>query len=336
MKIVFFSHLGEEKQPVAKAWAGYLRDFGHEVTFVSPRGGYGRLPSFEDWRRVGRNLKGVDAIFCCDIWSLGYVFLRSAPKAIKVYSCFELYSEIIPWNRRVKLERKWIEWLERRLIRSEWKWIFGNAERRSFYNKKYAAEGGEVIMNYPTPLDKNRFRCRRELRSILLVGTINQRIPVADVKFLAWYCSLHGIKLVIAGSIQPQFRELKGYSSVVLLPYKTGEDYLDLLAESSLGFVAYVQEGKNYELCAPVKVYDYLFSGMPVLASNQVTLNSIASEKTGMLTYVLGDFESLHNQLEEFRLNWSLYSNQALEGGEVFLDRERLFGRTLRAILELN
>ena len=201
---------------------------------------------------------------------------------------------------------------------------------------EYSGRGGDVILNYPAPVDLDLFDCRRELTSILLVGTINNRVPIADLKFMAWYCSRHDIKLVIAGSIQSEFRELEENSSVVLLPYKKGEEYAELLAQSSLGFAAYVKEGKNYELCAPVKVYDYLFSGMPLLTSDHVTLKSMAEESPGMLTYVLGDFESLHQQLEEYRLNWPQYSKQAFEGAVVFQDRERLFGQSLRSILELD
>ena len=123
MRIGFCSHLGEAKQPVARAWAEWLRGESHEVVFILPKGGYGRFPSFDDWRKVRQGLKGVDAIVCCDIWSMGYVFLNPDYRGIKVYSSFELYSEIVPWNRRVRIERKWIEWLEGRLLRSEWKWI---------------------------------------------------------------------------------------------------------------------------------------------------------------------------------------------------------------------
>ena len=292
MKVLFCSHLGEHRQPVARAWAEWLRTDGHAVSFVVPQGGYGRVPSFKEWRKVRRALRRKDAVICCDIWSLMYVFLNPEFKAIKVYSCFELYSEIVPWNSRVRIERRLIEWLERKLISSDWKWIFGNEERRSFYNAKYSGRGGQVIQNYPSPTQMDWFRPREKLTSILLVGMINNRIPISDLKFIAWYCSRHGIKLVIAGAIQPQFRELENYSSVVLLPQRNGDEYVELLAQSSLGFAAYVKEGKNYELCAPVKVYDYLFSGMPLLTSDHVTLNSLAQDKPGMLTYVLGDFES--------------------------------------------
>jgi len=165
---------------------------------------------------------------------------------------------------------------------------------------------------------------------------VNQRIPIADLKFVAWYCACNGIKLVIAGTIQSQFRELTEYSSVELLPYKSGLDYVELLAQSSLGFAAYVKDGKNYELCAPVKVYDYLFSGMPVLTSNQVTLESLASNTPGMLTYTLGDFQSLHHQLDELRLNWSRYAQHAAKGAEAFQNKEHLFGKSLRSILDLD
>ncbi len=335
MKVVFYSFLGEKKQPVARAWAEWLRDDGHEAMFVVPQGGYGRRPSFRDWKKVRKSLKGADALIACDIWSLMYLFLNPGIKAIKIYSCFELYSEITPWNWRVRLERKWIEWLEGRLINSEWKWIYGNEERKSFYNAKYSAKGGEVIMNYPAPVGLKHFERREDLTSILLVGTINHRIPIADVKFTAWYCACHGIKLVIAGSIQPQFRELEEYSSVVLLPYKSGREYMEVLSKSSLGLAVYIKEGKNYELCAPVKVYDYQFAGMPLLTSNQVTLESIGRETPSMLTYALGDFESLHCQLDEFRLNWANYSNRAAENVVAFQDSERLYGRALRRVLEL-
>ena len=336
MRVLFCSHLGEDKEPVARAWANWLQAQGHDVTFVVPQGGYGRMPSVKEWRKVRRALKGKDAIICCDIWSLMYVYLNPSFKAIKVYSCFELYSEIVPWNLSVRIERKWIEWLEGRLIHSEWKWIFGNEERQKFYTAKYSGKGGRVILNYPPPVDLGQFSPREELTSILLVGTINHRIPIADLKFMAWYCSLHDIKLVIAGSIHSQFRELEDCSSVVILPYKKGREYAELLSQSSLGFAAYVKEGKNYELCAPVKVYDYLFSGMPLLTSDQVTLKSIANESPGMLTYTLGDFESLHQQLEEFRLNWLLYSKPAFDRAASYQDVDLLFGRALRSILDLD
>ena len=335
MKVLFCSHLGEHRQPVARAWAEWLRTDGHTVSFVVPQGGYGRVPSFKEWRKVRRALRRNDAVICCDIWSLMYVFLNPEFKAIKVYSCFELYSEIVPWNSRVRIERRLIEWLERKLISSDWKWIFGNEERRSFYNAKYSGRGGQVIQNYPSPTQMDWFRPREKLTSILLVGMINNRIPISDLKFIAWYCSRHGIKLVIAGAIQPQFRELENYSSVVLLPQRNGDEYVELLAQSSLGFAAYVKEGKNYELCAPVKVYDYLFSGMPLLTSDHVTLNSLAQDKPGMLTYVLGDFESLNQQLDELRINWPQYSKQAFEGAASYQNGEHLYGRALRSILEL-
>lgn len=336
MKVLFCSHLGEERQPVARAWAQWLRAEGHNIDFVVPLGGYGRMPSLKEWRKVRRKLKGQDAIICCDIWSLMYVYLNPGVKAIKVYSCFELYSEFVPWNLRVRLERKWIEWLEGRLIHSDWTWIFGNENRRSFYLDKYSSQGGKVILNYPEPTDLAQFDRRAQLTSILLVGTINKRIPLADLKFMAWYCAQHDIKLVIAGSIQTEFSDLADYSSVEIKPYLTGREYASLLAECSLGFAAYVKEGKNYELCAPVKVYDYLFSGMPLLTSDQVTLESMAKDTRGMLTYALGDFGSLHNQLDEFRLNWPLYSKEAFEGAIDYQDVAGLFGPALRSILELD
>ena len=336
MKVLFCSHLGEEKEPVARAWAQWLQAEGHDVTFVVPRGGYGRIPSVKEWRKVRASLRGKDAVICCDIWSLTYVYLNPGFKGIKVYSCFELYSEIIPWNVRVKLERKWIEWLEGRLIRSDWKWIFGNEERRDFYNSKYAGQGGEVILNYPARVDLDQFYPREELKSILLVGTINNRIPVDDVKFMAWYCGRHDLKLIIAGSIESRFRELETFSSVVLLPYKKGEEYSRLLAQSSLGFAAYVKEGKNYELCAPVKVYDYLFTGMPVLTSDQETLKSMEKGAAGMMTYTLGDFESMYQQLDELRINWPHYSKEAFAGASLYQDEKYLFGQALCSILGLD
>ena len=147
MNVLFCTHLGEEREPVARAWARWFRSKGHDITFVVPRGGYGRMPSLKAWRQVRRALGGKDVIISCDIWSLMYVYLNPGFQAIKVYSCFELYSEIVPWNLPVRIERKWIEWLEGKLIQSDWRWIFGNEERRTFYNSKYSGRGGELILN---------------------------------------------------------------------------------------------------------------------------------------------------------------------------------------------
>lgn len=139
----------------------------------------------------------------------------------------------------------------------------------------------EAICNYPI-LEEIKAPLSWESRKdeICYIGGITEIRGIRELIDALPYNS--GIKLNLAGNYSPaSFRDeltpKDGWKQVVEHGYVGRQEIVEILRRSKVGMVTlYPQE--NYLDSLPIKMYEYMFSGIPVIASNFPLWEEIISE----------------------------------------------------------
>jgi glycosyltransferase involved in cell wall biosynthesis len=105
--------------------------------------------------------------------------------------------------------------------------------------------------------------------------------------------------------------EFKSFDNFIFIPHQDVESLIQLQLCSDALFYMITKETSTYWCCSPMKIFEYLASGKPIVASNIGSLNEILSKDVALL-YDPEDRDSLQKallKLEEGSANQELSKN---------------------------
>jgi len=133
------------------------------------------------------------------------------------------------------------------------------------------------IKNFPILSDFSIFRENRdknkEMFNLIYVGGLTEIRGISQIiKALEFIDSNRKFKLILCGRFYPtdyekEVRGLKGFEKVEYLGWKDPHDIPELLIRADVGIICFLPE-PNYIKAMPIKLFEYMATSLPVIASN--------------------------------------------------------------------
>lgn len=130
----------------------------------------------------------------------------------------------------------------------------------------------ELVANYPLIVETdqlNDLKIDKQPRQICYIGGL---FPTRGVKELVQALENIDVHLVLAGTFAPlqfenEVKQLKGWEKVTYLGHVNREKIIEILKSSHLGVVT-LHPTRSYVESLPIKMFEYMSAGIPVLASD--------------------------------------------------------------------
>jgi glycosyltransferase involved in cell wall biosynthesis len=194
-----------------------------------------------------------------------------------IYDVHEDYSHAL-------LSREWIPtWLRSVVAKmaafEEWfgaKFFDGVVAATPHIAGRFPPSKTIILQNFPTlnELNRNNFIPYRERPPIpIYLGGISELRGAKEMVLAAGLLPEHlGVELYLAGNFSPaklerKIRELAGWERVKFLGWQSREEVARLLERSQIGLVV-LHPTRSYLESYPIKLFEYMSAGIPVIASN--------------------------------------------------------------------
>ncbi len=250
-----------------------------------PRGTFfGALKMAELSLRVVWKWRHVDAWHCNDIeaFVLGWLAQRLNPKLALVYDCHEFESER---NAKPAIERRLVQWLERRMIRRASAVLTVSPSIAQAYRQRYDSHGMKAIhlvRNIPDAAARQEGAGQADL--------FRERFSIPEDDFIALYQGAFTFNRGLETALEAmQGLEEEGIH-LVLMGYGPLQELVDQAAEAAshihvhpavsyaevlahtrsadVGLVSVRPTCLSYLYCLPNKLFEYLLAGVPVLSND--------------------------------------------------------------------
>lgn len=199
-----------------------------------------------------------------------------------VYDAHELWPDLTGFRRG---ERARWRRLERRLIHSANVVIVPSQSRGEELVRRYGIEMPVVVMNCPpaptTPVDPMASplaALRREGETLVVyAGGFSPNRGLENV--VRAMDLLDGFRLVMLGwgPLEGALRALASEKVVFFDPVEP-DSVVETVAGADIGLVSYLPVGRNNELAAPNKLYEYLQAGLAVAASDLSDIRPVVTD----------------------------------------------------------
>lgn len=180
-----------------------------------------------------------------------------------------------------------------------------NTKRKKFSNTYYSPHGVEydlfrkaVVENFPAPEDI------RDIASPKLLFFGHLSYDWVDVDLLKEVAKLRPKwNLILIGRNSLESDEFSGYENVVVLGERNFEDLPAYCAHCDIGLIPFV-DSELVRNCNPLKLYEYLSAGLPVVSTKIPEVIAVQNESTrvaGTASQFVEECELLLNTMSKER-----------------------------------
>lgn len=234
-------------------------------------------------------------------------FLILLAHDVKVFgtNAIRIFAPLLLLKKNVKVvfnevpENKFpINVLDRLIITKLQSYVSSEA-RRKYFLKTYKCDT-RILQNVPF-LNYPELSKKEDNKRAVYMGLLTkQRFPELEQKSLLKWLDDSNYTLDVYGKKIGDF-EFLSHHRVRFFDEVPHEDVEGILTNYTVGLVSYYRENVNNDLCAPLKTFDYISSGLKVLSVNKNIGMSELVEQYPALFYLLGD---------DFKLDDVKYSEQ--------------------------
>jgi len=193
-----------------------------------------------------------------------------------IYDSHEIFCEV-PELQHTPLKKRIWEGLEKRIVPKLKYCITVNQSIANWFNKKYGADF-KVVRNIPDKISVTAIKDRYDLnlpqdkKIILLQGAgINiQRGAEEAIDAMQWV--ENALLLIIGGgdaikNLELRIKNAGLQEKVMMLPKMKPEELYHYTCNANIGLSLDKDTNINYRFSLPNKLFDYVYAGVPVLAS---------------------------------------------------------------------
>jgi glycosyltransferase involved in cell wall biosynthesis len=299
-RVLFISSNWPEDHPMLLRWKHYYENRG--VKFFTFHVSWNIY--YDDRKRKLRQFislvtfllrKGIFFIHVNDLASgMAAVFLKKISFLPFVYDAHEIFSHEMPEVSEDKFSRQKKAEAEKTILKSADFVIVPNKQRIQFFkqfhtgldsvrfslieNKSLAAYTIPVSAVYTEKLKPNQF-------SLFYGGSFWYGRKQDDFPQLGCLLAAAQINFVLSGGRNEYLDLLLKEPGPQYIGNIPAEQYCSFIEHISIGLAWYVPTTINDELCAPLKIFDYLANGKPVLAARLPYLVELSERYPGIITF---------------------------------------------------
>jgi glycosyltransferase involved in cell wall biosynthesis len=269
-----------------------------------------------------------DAWHCNDIeaFLIGIFAKCLNPRLQLVYDCHEFESER---NAKSGMERRLVQWLERRLIRYAQAVLVVSPSIRKAYVERYTPFGMKppvLLRNVP----------HRRVEEISKNSILREKLGLSEAAFMAIYQGAFtynrgieqllemstsmkddGIHLVFMGYGLLE-NEIKSYAERFdwvhchpAVPYEEVQEYS---SSADIGLVSVKPTCLSYLYCLPNKLFEYLQAELPVMVNDLPDCRSLLDDYGAGIAVQPDTPEQWREELRSFKLNMAAVKGQMAPG----------------------
>jgi glycosyltransferase involved in cell wall biosynthesis len=215
-----------------------------------------------------------------------------------VYDSHEYFTATPELVHRPRVQKVW-KWIEKTIVPKLTNCITVNASIANLFEEEYHVSFN-IVRNIPIRQQSNEIISRASLglpedKAIVLIqgsGINIQRGAEEAVEAMQY---LDNVLLLIVGGgdvlplLKKLVNELSLQQKVKFVPRQTPENLAGYTANADIGLTIDKDTNINYRYSLPNKLFDYIYAGIPVLASPLVELKNI------IIRYEIGEFIVSHH-----------------------------------------
>lgn len=215
-----------------------------------------------------------------------------------VYDSHEYFTATPELVERPKVQRVW-KWLEKRIVPNLKSCITVNASIANLFEQEYNVQF-RIVRNIPQCREQFRIPARVELglpidkKIVLLQGSgINVQRGAEEAVEAMQYLDNVLLLIVGGGDVLPVLKKMVSKLSlqkkVKFVSRQTPANLAGYTANADIGLTIDKDTNINYRFSLPNKLFDYIYAGVPVLATPLVEIKNIIQQ------YEIGDFIENHD-----------------------------------------
>jgi glycosyltransferase involved in cell wall biosynthesis len=223
--------------------------------------------------------------------------LRQIPIVYDSHEYFTATPELVD---RPKVQRIW-KWIEKTIVPKLKNCITVNASIAKLFEEEYHVPF-KIVRNIPNRFTNSEIPSRETLglpedkKIVLLQGAgINVQRGAEEAVEAMKYIDNVLLLIVGGGDVLPLLKkmvnDLSLQNKIMFVPRQTPENLAGYTANADLGLTIDKDTNINYRFSLPNKLFDYIYAGVPVLATPLVELKNIIE------TYEIGDFIENHDPM---------------------------------------
>jgi len=215
-----------------------------------------------------------------------------------VFDSHEYYTATPELVERPKVQRIW-KWIEKTIVPKLKNCITVNASIARLFEQEYNVPF-KVVRNIPDTLKNVRFNSREALnlpenkKIVLLQGSgINIQRGAEEAVEAMQYIENVLLLIVGGGDVFPVLKKMVTdmalENKVMFVPRQTPEKLSSYTCNADIGLTIDKDTNINYSFSLPNKLFDYIYAGVPVLATPLVEIKNIIEH------YEIGMFITNHD-----------------------------------------
>ncbi len=215
-----------------------------------------------------------------------------------VYDSHEYFTATPELVDRPKVQRLW-KWIEKTIVPKLRNCITVNASIADLFEKEYRVPF-KVVRNIPVKREFNISPSRKTLglpenkRIVLLQGSgINVQRGAEEAVEAMQYIDNVLLLIVGGGDVLPILKKMVAdlalEKKVVFIPRQSPEKLAEFTAIADIGLTIDKNTNINYRFSLPNKLFDYIYAGVPILATPLVEIKNIIEK------YEIGMFIGNHD-----------------------------------------
>jgi len=215
-----------------------------------------------------------------------------------VYDSHEYFTATPELVDRPKVQRIW-KWIEKTIVPKLKNCITVNASIAKLFEDEYHVPF-KIVRNIPNRCTNSEIPSRKALglpedkKIVLLQGSgINVQRGAEEAVEAMQYLDNVLLLIVGGGDVLPFLKkmviDLSLQNKVEFVPRQTPQNLAGYTANADIGLTIDKDTNINYRFSLPNKLFDYIYAGVPVLATPLVELKNIIQ------TYEIGDFIESHD-----------------------------------------
>ena len=196
-----------------------------------------------------------------------------------------------------------------------------NSSRAKYLKEQYRLTiEPPILSNIPSPLLSVASKKSAQRSGAVFGGTLTEKRINAEFEQV-----IQTIQRISGGGVEVigprKSMRARSIDGVIFVGELTRKCYLERLKNYKIGILSYYLGEPNYDLCAPLKIYEYLAAGLVVVSVNRNRSLQEINQRFGKIIYFCDELEHVNFDNENYSSISEKFIRFALDDNRAFANR---------------